>query len=201
MTVNEIKELVYRVSNTVMAGNISPEDFNLFLQRAENNLFEELYSNYEKTRLISDDLTAFKTVKTYMPVVSGAYSYPDDYRHATSFVRYDNTNNETTIEEVPQDKKTERINSTVIPLADYPIVVHETADGFTAYPKSTWVRMYYLKIPVYAYWGYEIVSGRPVYDPLTSVQSSFPESLHPEIARKILQYVGIETNRQELLSA
>lgn len=201
MTVDEIKQLVYRVANSVMAGNISPEDFNLFLQRAENNLFEELYSNYEKTRMISDDLTAFKTVKTYMPVVSGAYSYPDDYRHATSFVKYGNTNIESTIEEVQQDKKTGRINSKVIPIDKYPIVVHETAGGFTVYPKTTWVRMYYLKIPVYAYWGYEIISGRPVYDPLTSVQSSFPESLHPEIARRILQYVGIETNRQELLSA
>ena len=200
MTIDEIKELVYRVSNTVMAGNVSPEDFNLFLNRAENLLYEELYAAYEATRLISDDLAAFKTEQIYFPVASGSYLYPAYYRHATSFVTYNSSGNETVIEEVPQDKKANRVNSTVIPISEYPIVVHQNANGFTVEPKSTWVKMYYLKIPTYAKWGYTIVSGRPVYDAGTSVQSSFPESLHPEIARRILQYMGIELSRQELIS-
>ena len=38
MTINEIKELVYRVSNTSMSGNVSPEDFNLFLMRMHSGM-------------------------------------------------------------------------------------------------------------------------------------------------------------------
>ena len=200
MTINEIKELVYRVSNTSMSGNVSPEDFNLFLMRTENALYEQIYSQYEKTRAISDYLSPFKTSQVYMPVPTGSYSYPSDYRHATSFVKYDSSGNETTIEEVPQDKRANRVNSEVIPIADYPIVVHQYANGFQVIPKLTWVKMYYLKIPTYAKWGYTIVSGRPVYDAGASIQSSFPEALHPDIAIGILKYMGLELTRQELAS-
>ena len=201
MTVNEIKELVYRVSNTSMSGNVAPEDFNLFLQRAENTLYEELYSQYEKTRQISDYLSMLKTDIVYMPNPTGSYSYPSDYRHATSFVKYNSSGNETVIEEVSQDKSANRVNSRIIPISDYPIVVHQYAGGFQVNPRLTWVKMYYLKIPIYAKWGFTIVSGRPVYDAGASIQSSFPEALHIELAKRVLQYIGIELSRQELLNA
>lgn len=200
MTIDEIKQLVYRVTNFQMAGQMSPEDFNLYCKRAENLLFEELYSAYEATRLISDGLSAFKTELTYMPVASGQYAYPSDYRHATGFVSLKDSEPDKVLEEVPIDKMIYRVLSVILPIEEYPIIVHSASNGFKVYPKNTWVRMYYLKIPTYSKWAYTVVSGRPVYDPTLSIQSSFPESFHIEIAKKILFEAGVQVSRQDLIN-
>jgi hypothetical protein len=56
----------------------------------------------------------------------------------------------------------------------------------------------YLRFPQTPVWGYTMVSGRPVYDPATSVNIEFNPQELPAIAMKMLSLLGINLREQEL---
>ena len=197
MTENEIKESVYRIMYSVGAGSLAPMEYNLYSQQSENELFENEYKQFEETNQISDILNAFKTEVIYFGNTNGEHTYPVGYRHSIAFMEISPTTGKDirAIKEVPQDKFTILANTELIPIEENPILKRNKAISFKVLPVSTRLRMEYFKIPTYAHWGYTMVNGRPVYDPATTVESSFPEFAHVEIIRRILAKAGVQLEK------
>lgn len=200
MTVNQMYEAVYRIMYSIGAGSLAPTEYNSYSMQGENELFEEQYKKFEETNQISDILNAFKAFEVYL-TPSVDRDYPSDYRHSIAFIELSPITGQgiRPITEVAQDKFTIRANSELIPIAENPIMKRDKPTSFSVLPITTRVKLEYFKIPTYAVWGFTIVDGRPVYDPLTSIQSSFPEFAHVEIIRRILAKAGVELEKEQII--
>lgn len=90
MTLGEIWAYVQtRVFSDFAGGYVSPEVINSLLPIVNRELFNEVYSRYEKDQKASDDMRPFVvTLGTnglpIVPIVDGVFSLPDDYLHYSS---------------------------------------------------------------------------------------------------------------------
>jgi hypothetical protein len=200
MTINEIKDAVYKIMYSIGAGSLAPNEFNSYSKQSENELFEHEYKQFEETNQISDILNAFKSEQIYLGATADR-AYPSDYRHSIAFIEISPITGKDirAIKETPQDKFTILANSDLIPIEECPIIKRNKPTSFSVLPITTRIRLEYFKIPIYAVWGFTLVDNRPVYNPSASTQSSFPEFAHVEIIRRILAKAGAQLQKDEIL--
>jgi len=94
-----------------------------------------------------------------------------------------------------------RLESTFLqPSLDFPIFVIYR-DRFRFYPASlNTATITYLRKPIHAVWNFTVsAQGRPIYNPVTSIDSEFDENMLNELAHRICSRLGIHLSRQDLL--
>lgn len=94
---------------------------------------------------------------------------------------------------VQEDKWTNRVNSPILKTAIY----CPFADGFKLYfpiGTVTNIRIEYLEAPKRPHWGYTLVNDVPVYDPATSVNVAFNETLITEIVARMVKEYGLNVD-------
>ena len=215
ISVNEVKEFVDFLANKEQSGNsVSPDEFNLSLRRATDDLFRKEYGlpedykpgapmpniSYEITQRIKDDMRVFKKTSAISIDSNGVGSVPSDYVHYTA-IRYTKITNQKggnpliepkSVEAIDDDKWDGRIgNSIKFPDKDYPIC-NFNSDTIQFEPKDlTIVQLTYLKYPSSPVWGYNIIDTVAIYDSSKSTDIELPQMLTNDIARLICSYFGI----------
>lgn len=223
MDVNNIYNFVNFISNKTQSGEISDDEFNIALQFVNIELFRYgvgLPENYtagnpeppvawQITNTISDDFRFLITPVSITVGSNGHFAYPADYGAFSSlYYRYtlNNPNNGTptfadrVVELVTDSELVQRLqNSITKPSVFYPVGVW-SALGFKVYPEQvTRINLIYLKIPRTPIRGYTTTpNDETVYDPATSVQTEYPDTLFPNFAARICKYFSINIRDQEL---
>lgn len=91
---------------------------------------------------------------------------------------------------IEENKWTNRVNSSLIKKAIYcPFY-----DGWKVYfpvTKADNIRIEYLKKPITPIWGYTIINDAPVYNPLTSVNPEWDDTLISEIVSRMVKEYGL----------
>jgi len=208
--IDTVYQRVLALANKEQRGYITPQEFNLYANQVQMDIFEEYfydidlynrapeniteYSNREN--ITNDKLAAFKK-KQNAPVSlgQGLFEVPDDvYKLGT--VKYQERY---VVDEVQEDELI-RINSSplTIPNRTRPVYLR-FANNFTidqviqVYPTSITSQLTYnyIKKPSRVTWGYVVVNGNALYNSSTSVNFELHISEQSKLVYKILSLAGI----------
>jgi len=222
MTVQDVYLLFSFFADKFNSRQISSDEFNIAMAAASIDVFKtkvgipEEYQvgqaksrqEWQVTTKISDDMRKCVT-EVEIDKVGGVFPYPPDYG-AFSSLRYTRILNNgcdtpdvrtRTIELVTDGELSDRLDNTVVyPDFDYPVGAWYS-NGWKVFPKIIEkVDLTYLRIPVTPVRGYILdpATDLTTYDPLTSVQIEYPETLHIDFTYRVLKYLAINI-REEML--
>jgi hypothetical protein len=211
MDLNQIYRLVNYISNHHQTGDtFNPEEYNLALKAVNLEMTDEVLKNYEETQKVTDALEFAKVSLEAQQVDSnGRVAKPADYVRISSiihhFVDYDSENKPVS-KTVEVDLVTNsvgsarRSNSITYPTRRDPIC--ELIKGqFQFYPKDIkFVEMHYIRYPKTPVYGgtVDLNTDEFVYDSALSTQLEWPEIDHLRFVHKILSYVGINLQFNQL---
>ena len=226
MNINEVFLFVNYVSNKNQSGAISPDEFNVSCKAVNYDLLKERIGlpeeyqvgnpqprvTYQITQKITDDLRKFIVKKKLTTNNDGYFPIPDDYA-AFSSMRFLYTESKsakckkpatnikeiTTFEYVTDAELSVRLNNTVLrPAYRYPIMAFYSY-GIKAYPDDISVgELTYLRYPVTPVWGYTMQGDQAIYDPNTSVDIEYPDTMFVDFCIRVLKYLSINI-REEML--
>ena len=216
MDINKVYNFLKYLADKDQSGNITPKEFNLSLPRALNEWIMKRYNNikavqpdkqgWQKNQKITDDLR-FLLVRNESSNVpsSGRLPLPDDYLHLSSLVyNYKYSEDGGTVS-IPRDIEiAEFLSSHIyrksITAKKYVICAFYN-DYLQLYPKNIGtVDLTYLRKPVEPFWAFNLVSGRPVYDPVNSIDLEVPDETANEIIVMCASYLGMNLREPELVN-
>lgn len=218
VSINTVYQRVLSILNKEQRGYVTPQEFNLFANQAQMDLFEQYFYDINQFGRVPGNSTEFSDMldilneKISIFQVSGNpptrtgdfFDEPTDiYRLGTVVYKNQTTNNfgVTTTEPI----EAERINSNEFlyinsspltkPTNTRPIYL-SNSQGIRVYGDSEItaladVEFQYIKKPAEAQWGYQIVFDEALYNPSETTDFELHPSEETELVIKILELSGI----------
>ena len=145
---------------------------------------------------ISRNLSPFKVDEVSIATVSQIAAYPNNFQ----FLVLMKDTNGRKIERIDDAKLPARLVDAIDPITDTSKAFYvESALGWKIYPSSvTPIIINYYSVPIDVVWGFTIVSGRPVYNPSTSVQPIWDVLSNEDILGRAARILGISFSQQDL---
>lgn len=204
VNVNYFKNFVEFCANKVqVGGTVSPAQFDFLANQAQLLIFEKDRQIFLQTQETSDYLELFfKNLTTSVPP-TGLLAYPSDFQHTASvrayYVRAAGQSTEITVDPV-KNKDWGDISSSQLqkPTKRFPKYT-EFKREYRFLPMDIGTVMVdYFATPRIPVWGFTMISGRPVYNPATSVDFEFDEFAINAVASAYLQFIGVNLKDGEL---
>tara|TARA_R100001594_G_scaffold108199_1_gene142849 strand:+ start:142 stop:879 length:738 start_codon:yes stop_codon:yes gene_type:complete len=230
ISIDTVYQKVLNLANKEQRGYITPQEFNLFANQAQLEIFEQyFYDLNQQTRIpgneyvyadvddmLEEKLQIFEKtdfageISFYAPVAGGYYLLPD-YIYRVSRIEYNNADCELL--------KTKDFNNCVNggpltkPSDKRPIanirnnilrIIGTNNTGLTP------TVLIYLRKPAKPMWGYTVIGGKALhdtsmYDPTTGLGKTYNFELHQseesELVYKILKYAGVSMKRDDIMRA
>jgi hypothetical protein len=220
MNINEVYKFAQLCVNKNQSGFLTPNDFNLNLPRAYSEWITKTYENskpndttgYEDNQKTTDDLSFLKVPEKVVSLDStGSFSKPDDYLHMNymSFNKAYLEDGVTQVDvkgiDIVRDNELPKflgshIYKKSLSRRNY-IMATIGADNIRIYPNDIQrVNFSYLRKPVDPFWAFILERGRPVYDPVNSIDLEAPDEAVNEIVMMTLSYAGINLREPELVN-
>lgn len=214
MTIDQAYKFIdFIIKKSNSGGYLTPDEFNLVINRAQVQYFNKLYGNqndyrydrpvprisYAVTEKISNSLSPFLSDVTTLTIdVNGQVNIPNDLFQTVSLTRtIDGVEYEIT--RVEHDRIANNLSSEYdAPTTEFPIYT-QLRTKFQFYPKNLGTaNLYYLKQPTDMLWAYTTVNGRPVYNAGASVQPLWKDMDMNEIIYIALSYIGVNLKDPEV---
>ncbi len=206
VNINTFKLFCEFLQNKVQEGaSVTVPQFNSAANRAQMQLYERDYQTFLKTKEVSEFLKVFLSNTVFTVPVNGEHSYPSDYQHLTSLRKYYvNAKNVGRMIEIEEISNVEwgfsQISQLQEPTLRFP-KYNEYSSVIRFIPRNIGtVEVDYFKTPVEPLWAFTIVNGRPVYDPVNSVNFEWFSYNFNEIAGIYLSLIGINLREGDLLN-
>jgi len=215
VSIDTVYQKVLAILNKEQRGYVTPQEFNLFANQAQLDLFEQYFYDINQfgrlpgtdteysdmLDILNEKISPFET-STTLTYASDKFDIPSDlYRLGT--IIYDNTTIDgfgtSTTESIEAERVAKNeilyINSSPLtkPKNIRPIYTQNTS-GINVYGDSELtsdVRCNYIKRPTTPQWAYQIVFGEPLYDAANSVDFELNPSEETELVIKILEMAGL----------
>lgn len=217
VNIDSVYQRVLGILNKEQRGYVTAQEFNLFANQAQDDLFEQYFYDINQfgrlhgndteysdmLNILNEKISAFETTDTLnYNSTDNYFPLPTDiYRAGT--VIYDNTTTNgfgvTTTEPIEAERVNRNeilyINSSPLtrPINTRPVYTQNT-NGINVYGNSeltTNVRLNYIRRPARVQWAYQIVFDEPLYDASNSVNFELHPSEEVELVIKILELSGI----------
>jgi hypothetical protein len=216
ISIDTVYQKVLAILNKEQRGYVTPQEFNLFANQAQLDLFEQYFYDINQfgrlpgndteysdmLNILNEKISPFETTSNDLSYVSGKLELPTDlYRLGT--VIYSNTTTDgfgtSTTEQIEAERVAKNeilyINSSPLtkPKNTRPIYTQNTS-GINVYGDSELtsdVKCNYIKKPTTPQWAYQIVFGEPLYDAANSVNFELNPSEETELVIKILEMAGL----------
>jgi len=223
VNVDTVYQTVQALANKEQRGYITPQEFNLFANQAQSDIFEQYFYDLNAFRLakpqerqVGDSVTflqhklANTTGVTYIntATVSGGVTIPDytttDGHTGQIFVADPITGERKSIRLIEPDEIHDLIGSVWHKEAFNEAVYFE--DGYQRIQVWTGTGQITSGVtceqvtgqPGLVFWNYVVVNEKPVYDSTTSSNFGLHVSERSDLVIKILQLAGISIESQEL---
>jgi hypothetical protein len=204
VNINSFKTYTEFLSNKVQVGGvISPSQFNQLCFQSLMQVYEKDYQTFLATEEVSELLKIYLKQQTTAVPLTGVLPYPSDYQHLTALRKYYvNPKGVGRMIQIEEIKEVEwgfiQASSLREPTLRFP-KYNEFSSTVRFLPRNIGIiEIDYFKTPVQPIWGYTIVSGRPVYDPLTSVNFEFQQYSTNAVAAVFLSLQGVNLRDSEL---
>ena len=217
VSVDTVYQRVLAILNKEQRGYITPQEFNLFANQAQKDLFEQYFYDINQFGQVPGNSTEYSDMLTLLnekinifeataqPTRPGLFFVPpaDQYRLGT--VIYKNTTTNSFGVSTTENIEAERINANEFlyinaspltkPKNIRPVFI-SNSNGIRVYGNSeitdvTEVEFNYIKKPVKVEWKYQMVFGEALYDSTYSVDFELHPSEETELVIKILELSGI----------
>ena len=209
VSVDTVYQRVLAILNKEQRGYVTPQEFNLFANQAQMDLFEQYFYDINQFGRMHGNDTEFSDMLnilnekidifevTAAMTYAGAHWNPpvDLYRIGTLIY------NDIEVERINKNEFL-YINASPLlkPTNDRPIFV-SSATGYKVYGAAeltTGVTCNYIKRPATVVWGSNTVNGEAQYNSTLSVNFPLHESEETELVMKILELAGISTRELQV---
>ncbi len=210
MTIDEFYRIVQIILNKNQQGYLPPAKFNLLANAAQDEWVAYLsgefqqYQNgrsqpriaYSQNATIRNRLTPVIYGYTLNIDSTGFAPYMGDYLQVDTMMTIYGLER---IRQVDKPRLYSFGNSRIDPVATNPIYLLED-EGFRFYPNDLWqAKVDYIRNPPRVEWAYtQDANGRPVYDPVHSIDFVFYDTDLFEIMARILRQMGVSLQANEV---
>ena len=215
ISIDTVYQRVQAILNKENRGYISPQEFNLFANQAQLEIFEQYffdlnqysrlpkndteYSNLVDT--INERISKFKKSAT-LTYVTSYFTLPTDL-HKLGTVIYNST---TPVEEIDQKNLFEyslsplTSPSTTNPVYMQNIQTTSSVWSITVFPSTitSLITATYVRKPNEIEWSSQVVSGNALYNASTSTNPELHDSEESNLVIKILLYAGISVKAADI---
>jgi hypothetical protein len=215
VSVDTVYQRVLGILNKEQRGYVTPQEFNLFANQAQLDIFEQYFYDINQFSRIPGNSTEYSDMLTIlnekinlfevtqpMTYSGGYFTLPTDlYRLGT--VIYTNTATDPFSGAYTEDIEAERINKNEFlyinaspltkPKNIRPIYIADTS-GIKVYGNTeltSSVSCNYIRKPAKVQWAYQMVFGEALYDSTTSTDFELHPSEEPDLVIKILAIAGL----------
>ena len=211
VSVDTVYQRVLALANKEQRGYITPQEFNLFANQAQMDIFEQYFFDINQfnrppgnsteysdmTTMLNEKISLFKTSKnlTYDSATDiNHFPMPSDlYRLGTVHWGGVGLENKIEVTEINYNELPYLISSPLIePTVERPVFA-KRQEGIVVLPSTiiSGVTLTYIKIPHKVEWGYVVLNDKALYNSNTSVDFSLHPSEETELVYKILTLCGI----------
>jgi len=204
VNIDTVYQRVLAFANKEQRGYITPQEFNLFANQAQLEVFEQYFYDLNQAARVHGNDTIYADVDDMLEekiqvfeVTSATYVAADIYRLHS--VRYNNTNCEILRKLDFNDVMSGgplTAPSDTRPVANVSggILRVVGSDNLTLIPDE----ISYVKKPTKAVWDYFVLNDKALYSVNTSVNFELHPSEESELVYKILKYAGLSMKRDDL---
>lgn len=216
ISVNTVYQKVLALANKEQRGYITPQEFNLFADQAQQEIFDNYFHDLKTAQLkykndtgYADEIEVLQQkiskhmAKRTVTNTSGVYALPIDMYSISSVTLHNSSLGKNVyIERVDDSKLREMLlNPLTSPTAERPVYV-ESSDQITVYPSTlSPIDITHTIRPQAPNWAYIVVGGKAMYNANESTNFDLHFSEENNLVMRILQLAGISTEEQFLTSA
>ena len=209
ISVDTVYQRVLAILNKEQRGYLTPQEFNLFANQAQRDIFEQYFYDINQFSRLHGNDTEYSDMLNILNekisifekqgAVNSGTTLPNDlYRLGTIKVSYaDPISSATKIAEAERVNKNEYLYLSLYPLAKptvrRPIYIRDES-GIKVYGPgqlTSNITCNYIKVPATVAWNYTMVLGVAQYNASTSTNFELHESEEPELVEKILELSGL----------
>jgi len=207
VNIDTVYQRVLNIANKEQRGYITPQEFNLFANQAQMDIFEQYFydlnqfsriqgndSTYsDMVSILQEKIDVFEKFRQDVSMSSGGVgTLPNHYRMGELY--YNNSGSYVEIEKLQQNELHHYINSPLTtPSVSLPIYVNTSASAIQVYPVTitSGVTCNYIARPATVKWAYTVVFEQAMYNSNNSVNFELHESEETELVIKILSLAGV----------
>jgi len=200
VNIDTVYQKVLAIANKEQRGYITPQEFNLFADQAQMDIFEQYFYDINQFNrvpgndteyadmltLLEEKIAIFKNIKLLF-YQTPYYQKPQELYRVGSL--------ETGYGEIEQVTHKEYLAIKLSPLAKPTLkraVYVDMPQGFRIYPTFTNnVNCHYIRKPKNINWGYNVINDSALYNPSTSLDFELHPSEENNLIIKILALAGI----------
>ena len=227
VNIDNVYQKVLVLANKEQRGYITPQEFNLFANQAQMEIFEQYFYDINQfgrssgseneygdmLNLLNEKVSVFKFHNNrpiFNSTITGAGALwnrpPNMYRLGT--VWYSSTTNlvdGVEIQEVNANELLDILNSPLTtPTLTNPIYIEDEA-GLIIYPNTitavNTVIASLVAFPTVPRWGYVVISEKAMFDPSTTTHFDLHPTEEAELVYKILKYAGVSMDKDSIMRA
>ncbi len=216
VNIDTVYQRVLGILNKEQRGYLTPQEFNLFANQAQLDIFEQYFYDINQfgriegnsteysdmLSILNEKIDAFSTSGT-LTYSSNTFVLPSNlYRLGT--VIYTNAGEEIEAERILKNEFLYIKSSPIAkPRNDRPIYIADSA-GIKVYGNAeltSGVKCNYIRKPAKAIWAYQTVFGSALYDATNSVDFELHPSDETELVIKILGLAGLLLKEADIYQA
>ena len=217
VSIDNVYQKVLAIANKEQRGYITPQEFNLFANQAQMEIFEQYFYDLNQfSRILGNDTTyadmvtllnekidVFEKFRQDVTMSSGGVgTLPTHYRIGE--LSYNNSGTYVQIQKVNQNDLNHHINSPLLnPSVSRPIYINTSATAIQVYPTTitSGVTCNLISKPATVNWQYNVINNSALYTPTGTVDFELHESEEQTLVNKILQLAGVSIKDYNLAKA
>ena len=200
VSIDTVYQKVLAIANKEQRGYITPQEFNLFADQVQMDIFEQYFYDINQFNRIPGNNTEYadmlaileEKISIFKNIKLLTYQYPY-YQKPRELYRVGSL--ETGYGEIEQVTHREYLTMSLSPLARPTLkraVYVDMPQGFRVYPTFTNnVNLHYVRKPKNATWGYSVIGENALYDATKSQDFQLHPSEENNLIIKILALAGV----------
>ena len=220
VSIDTVYQRVLALANKEQRGYITPQEFNLFANQAQQEILEQYFydiNQWSRQRgndteysdmlsIIQEKLSELEVRVTSVGVTGGIYNYRtninDLYKLGSVHTTHPTNSQKIEIEQVNNNEWYNMQSAPLTrPVLARPVYVNRQ-DGLNIYPDTIGnIDISYIRQPVRVQWAYVVVNDKALYNDNISVDFDLHASEESELVHRILAFSGIAIKKPELTQA
>jgi len=212
VNIDDVYQKVLAFANKEQRGYITPQEFNLFANQAQREIFEQYFYDLNQFSRIHGDSGEYSDIvhninekiaifERTSGFTSGSFngSANDLYRLGTVIYNH-STLGSIEVEEVQQNEIL-YINASPLtrPTLNKPVYVRISGADISVFPSSiTNVICTYVRPPKLPKWGYFVIGNKALYDVGSTIDFDLHQSEESELVYKILKLAGLSMRKDDI---
>ena len=200
VSIDTVYQKVLAITNKEQRGYITPQEFNLFANQVQMEIFEQYFYDINQFNRVPGNNTEYADMLTLLEEkiaifknIKLLYYHSPYYQKPRELYRLGTL--ETGYGEIEQITHKEYLKIKLSPLAKPTLkrsVFIDMPRGYRVYPTFTNnVHCHYIRKPKNASWGYTVVGGNALYEPGVSEDFQLHPSEEQSLVLKILALAGV----------